>query len=336
MHAPTEDTDEQPGCGGGARQGCHKLGDTGTAAPQWESRDKNGLVMNLQRFSTHDGPGIRTTVFLKGCSNACAWCHNPESIHPHPELQLFADRCIACGRCVDACTFGVHELRSGKHTMHRERCVVCGRCAEECFAGALEVVGRTMTAGEVLDALLEDEPYYRHSGGGVTYSGGEPVLQRSFLSAMLTLSRSEGVHTAVETAGNYPWDWLEALLPEIDLLMYDLKLMDPQMHARYVGNDGHRSHDNLLRVAKTDTPLIVRTPVISGVNDTVTEIQGMARMIGQFPTLQYYELLPYHGLGDSKRESLCMASAPKFSAPSREKFAALADAARAFVSQVRP
>ena len=301
-----------------------------------QSEEISGMVLNLQRFSTHDGPGVRTTVFFKGCSNTCSWCHNPESMRSRPEVQVYPEQCIGCGRCLEVCPQGAHEMIQEEKVYHRERCTACGRCVDECFAGGLVMAGKEMRVGEVMAEILQDETYYRHSGGGVTFSGGEPLMQREFLLSLLRSCKKHGLHTAVQTAGNYPWEWLAELLPHVDLVMYDLKILAPELHEEYVGNDGERTRANLLRVGREGTPLAVRTPVVGGVNDSVEEIAGIARFIEDIDSLLYYELIPYHPLGESKRKSLGLPPETRFYTPDEEKMAALADAARAFVGEVRP
>jgi len=294
-----------------------------------------GVVFNIQRFATSDGPGVRTTVFLKGCGNRCEWCHNPESISPRPELQICIDRCIGCGRCIAACSHHAHRLEDGVKSHDRSLCVACGECTEECFAGTLEMTGREMSVDEVMAEVLKDTPYYRHSEGGVTFSGGEPVLQRHFLRELLIACRGHELHTALDTAGNYPWSHLAELLPHLDLVMYDLKALDPAVHERYVGDDGARARQNLQELAATDCPLIVRTPVVGGVNDWEEEIEGLARLIGSFEHLLYYELLPFHPLGDAKRLGLGLSPDDQFHTPDKERMHQLAEVARQFVTQVR-
>lgn len=321
-----------------AGQGCPSPLEIGTETPQ-SARPNDvlqGTVINIQRFSTHDGPGVRTTVFLKGCPNSCAWCHNPESMHRQPELQLYPDRCIGCGRCLDVCPEHAHDITEGEKVFYRERCQVCGQCVDECYAGGLVIAGAQMRVDEVMAEILADRTYYRHSSGGVTFSGGEPLGQREFLRELLRQCRENEVHTAIETSGNCPWEWLLELLPHIDLVMYDLKTLDPRLHAQYVGNDGRRIRGNLLRLSDQGMPLIVRTPVIGGVNDTMDEIAGIARFLQGIDSLLYYELLPYHPLGDSKRQSLGLPEEDRFHTPSKEEMAALADIAREFVREVRP
>jgi pyruvate formate lyase activating enzyme len=319
-----------------ARQACSSAADRGADPPHPAAASPSGLVTNIQRFSTQDGPGIRTTVFLKGCSNACAWCHNPESIRPTAQLQFAADRCLGCGRCVAACPHGVHALDQGVHRLRREDCLACGRCVAECFAGALGLAGKRLDPAQVLQQVLADLPYYRRSGGGVTFSGGEPLLQRAFLRQLLADCRAHGVSTAIETAGNYPWEWLASVLELVDLVMYDLKVLDPARHERYIGNDGRRSLANLQRLAATGKPLIVRTPVVCGVNDAPEQIEPMARLVAGFAALQYYELLPYHALGEAKRPGLGLPPGVRFGTPPPQALADLARVARTHVPLVRP
>ena len=298
--------------------------------------DLQGTIFNIQRYSTSDGPGVRTTVFLKGCTNLCAWCHNPESMRQAPQLQVHLDRCIGCGRCVATCPQGAQRLDDGSRDFDRGACVACGACATECFAGALEMCGRAMSVAEVVAEIVKDEPYYRHSGGGVTFSGGEPVLQTDFLRQLLVVCREHDLHTAVDTAGNYPWALLESLLPHLDLVLYDLKVLDPARHRRWVGNDGERIRDNLERLGAAGHPLIVRTPVVGGVNDDDAEIAGMARLLGRLDHLVYYELLPYHPLGDAKLQSFGLCGNGSFTTPDGERLQALAEVARQHVRDVRP
>ena len=295
-----------------------------------------GILFNIQRFSTSDGPGVRTTVFLKGCTNDCAWCHNPESLQSAPRLRVFLDRCIGCGRCILVCPQSAQRLEGEDRTYQREACTACGACAGECFSGALEITGRAMDVNEVVAEIVKDEPYYRHSGGGVTFSGGEPVLQTDFLRQLLVVCREHDLHTAVDTAGNYPWALLESLLPHLDLVLYDLKVLDPARHRRWVGNDGERIRDNLERLGAAGHPLIVRTPVVGGVNDDDAEIAGMARLLGRLDHLVYYELLPYHPLGDAKLQGFGLCGNGSFTTPDGERLQALAEVARQHVRDVRP
>ena len=263
-----------------------------------------GIVTDIQRFSVHDGPGIRTTVFLKGCGMRCAWCHNPEALLPRPQLQTFPAKCIACGACVEVCPRGAHEMRDGRHVFHRDRCAVCGACARVCYAGALVMVGREMTAEQVLAEVLEDRAFYEHSDGGVTLSGGEPLFQREFAAAILALCHRQGIQTAIETNLACTWEDIAVVLHVTDILIIDIKLLDPAAHQLWTGASNELILENARRISLQPKPLIVRTPIVPGVNDTPDEIARITDFIDDFQNLLYYELLPYHPLGHDKYDSL--------------------------------
>lgn len=263
-----------------------------------------GTVTNIQRFSIHDGPGIRTTVFLKGCNLRCFWCHNPETLKPQPELQIFASRCIGCGECFKRCPQGAHVIEDGVRKFLRDRCTACGACAETCYAGALEIVGEIKTVEQVVEEVLRDRAFYETSGGGLTISGGEPLLQRDFTYGILARCRQEGVHTAIETALNFPWERVASVLPVTDLVMMDLKIMNSDRHREYTGVPNERILANILRLGQEAMPLIVRTPIVPGVNDTVQEVSAIAEFVSRLPNLVYYELLPFHPMATSKYDSL--------------------------------
>ena len=296
----------------------------------------SGMVSDIQRFSLHDGPGIRTTVFLKGCNLRCAWCHNPETLHPAAELQLFPDKCIGCGACYRACRAGAHVLEGGERRFLRERCQACGECAATCYAEALLLVGRQMSAEEVLAEVVQDRAFYLDSGGGVTLSGGEPLCQPAFTRALLQRCRDAGLSTALETNLCYAWEVLAPLLPLLDLLMLDIKALDTELHQAWTGSGNARILDNARRLGQGELPLIARTPVIPGVNDTAEEISRIAEFLAPFPHLRYYELLPYHPLGTGKYAGLGqpyrLAGTPR---PSDDSLRTLAAAARQWGSEVR-
>ncbi|MEM2111061.1 MAG: glycyl-radical enzyme activating protein, partial [Candidatus Bathyarchaeia archaeon] len=222
-----------------------------------QSNVVKGCVFDIQRFSVHDGPGIRTVVFLKGCSLHCFWCQNPEGIHLKPEIMFFPERCIACGKCVAICPEKSHVIKDGIHYFLREKCTSCGKCVEVCYAGALQLTGKEMTVDEVLDEVLKDRKFYEISGGGVTLSGGDVVVQHEFAYAILERCKTEGLHTAIETAANCEWKVLENLLPVTDLIMMDIKLLDPKKHKEVTGVSNERILENAQKLSKTDKPLII-------------------------------------------------------------------------------
>lgn len=285
-----------------------------------------GLVFNIQRFSIHDGPGIRTTVFLKGCSLRCFWCHNPESISTLPQVQFFPQKCIGCGKCFQICPVHAHIIADGERLFKRELCIHCGRCTEVCYAEALVMSGRYMTVSEVMDEVMKDKAFYDNSGGGVTFSGGEALLQMDFIRELLVESKNKGLHTAVDTAGNLPWEIFEEVLPYVDLFLYDIKVMDADMHRWATGVYNGRILDNLKRLASYDSKIWIRIPIIPGVNDDVWEMEAIADFIKPLPGIEVIELLPFHRLGEGKYESLGMEyKARGYNPPTEEKMRELAE-----------
>jgi pyruvate formate lyase activating enzyme len=295
-----------------------------------------GIVTNIQRFSIHDGPGIRTTVFLKGCNLRCFWCHNPETLARKPQLQIFPDRCISCGECFVRCPQGAHIMNDGQRTFLREVCLGCGTCAETCYAECLVLVGEVKTVDEVVDVVMRDLPFYETSEGGVTLSGGDPLCQLDFSRAVLTRCREEGLHTAIETAANVPWERLASILPLTDLVMMDIKLMDAARHRECTGVPNERILENARCLGEQPYPLIVRTPIIPGVNDNEADVAAIAEFVSTLPNLLYYELLPFHPLASGKYDSLDMDyRARQLKRPEKEQMAALAEAAQRFEIEVK-
>jgi pyruvate formate lyase activating enzyme len=298
------------------------------------------VVFNIQRFSLHDGPGIRTTVFLKGCSMSCFWCHNPEGQHPVPELRYFPERCISCGQCVIACPNHAHELHGGSHVFLREKCDLSGKCVETCYSRALQMEGHVMTVGQVMDEILADKSFYESSGGGVTLSGGEPALSRDFAREILEQCKHNGLHTAFETCGEVPWTSIEDLLPFTDLIMMDLKHLDSEKHLLVTGQSNDRILSNARKVTLSGKPVIFRTPVVPSVNDTEEEIGQIATFVHALIELRKsasqngtgeisYELLTFHKLAAGKYSSLGLEyKARDIDPPSKEKMADLLNSAR--------
>jgi pyruvate formate lyase activating enzyme len=265
------------------------------------------LIFDIKKFAIHDGPGIRTTVFFKGCPLACWWCHNPEAMSPKPELVLFEEKCIGCGECFRVCPEGAHEKKpDGSRVYHRDKCVLCGACAEVCYAEALVMEGRRVTVEELMVELRKDVPFYENSGGGITLSGGEPTLQHEFALALLKQCKSEGLHTAVDTSGQTPWRVFKTLLPYIDIVLYDVKHIDERSHRTHTGSHNHRILENLQRLGESGTPIEIRMPVIPTINDDGEDIERTARLLAGIESITRIELLPYHKLGASKYARLDM------------------------------
>lgn len=278
-----------------------------------------GIITDIQRFSVHDGPGIRTTVFLKGCSNRCAWCHNPETFVVKPQLEYFSERCTGCGKCLEVCSRGVHSLSNGRHVVDMKLCSSCMQCADSCYSRALVITGRELAIGEVMEQIMMDIAYYKRSGGGITLSGGEPVLQWEFAKEILKQCRESGIHTTLQTAGNYDFQCLNELVPYLDLVMYDIKAFTEDIYKNVILGDHRRIMSNLKALDQMEVPIIVRTPVIGSVNDTEQEIEAIAEYLSGMTNLVHYMLLPYHGLGKVKYDALGLNYENNFYTPGKEK-----------------
>jgi len=295
----------------------------------------SGTVFNIQRFSIHDGPGIRTTVFVSGCPLHCFWCHNPEGLKMKPQVQFFPQKCILCGACVQACEHSAHTLDEHGHLYDRSRCVRCGECIEECCAEAVQMTAKGMTAQAVVEEVLRDRPFYETSGGGVTLSGGEPALQAEFSLAILAACKAQGLHTAVETSGHCAWETLEAFLPVVDLVMMDLKHLDAEKHRAATGVSNQVILDNARRLAASGVRLLFRVPVIPTINDTGEEIGAISRFVSELPTANAaLELLPFHRLAGDKYASLGLEyRARDLQTPTKEHMANLLATARQYFPQ---
>lgn len=266
-----------------------------------------GVVLNIQHFSTHDGPGMRTTVFLKGCTLRCKWCSNPESINPKPELAYNLNRCIGkdqCGFCLKECPeSAIFNVDSDtKVRTNWDLCTNCGKCVPVCPPQALYLFGREMTVDEVMDEVEQDSSFYHESGGGITLSGGECQLQADFAAALLEEAHRRGINTAIETASNVPWEFMAKVLPHVDTVLHDIKLTDPERHKKWTGVDNTRIRANLKRAYETfpDKKFIARTPLIPGVNDDEEHIRATLEFIKPYKNVVDYELLPYMRFGESK------------------------------------
>ena len=264
-----------------------------------------GCVFNIQKFCTNDGPGIRTTVFLKGCPLDCMWCHNPESKSRLPQLSFNKDKCTYCGACLEVCAPKGHAFEENKHSLDRSLCVMCGRCAGACPSGSLEVIGQTMDADEVMKAVLKDKPFYRGEGG-MTVSGGEPFYQFSFLMELLKSARENGIHTCVETSGFTSRANMEKAAEYIDLFLYDCKLTTNEAHKKYTGVPNEPILENLFMVDEMGKKVILRCPIIPGINDNDEHFQGIANIANKLKNIVRVEVMAYHSLGESKAQNTDM------------------------------
>jgi pyruvate formate lyase activating enzyme len=285
-----------------------------------------GIVFDIKKFSIHDGPGIRTTIFLKGCPLSCWWCHNPEGQALEPELILRPERCIGCGACLDVCERAALILEGDVIVTQRERCTACGACVEVCYAEARELVGRPMTVGQVMEEIERDVVFYDQAGGGVTFSGGEPLAQPAFLRALLRACKAQGLHTALDTCGYAPWEVLDDIREDVDLFLYDLKLMDDARHWRFTGVSSKPILENLQHLSRCGHRIVLRVPIIPGVNDDEENLRQMGGFAADLPSLERIDLLPYHRIGRDKYQRLGRTCPmPETDPPSQARLVAIAE-----------
>ncbi len=250
------------------------------------------IIFDIEKNSFVDGPGIRTTVFFKGCNLKCAWCHNPESQSFEPQMMFYRDKCTGCGKCKSVCASPEH-------------CTLCGKCTLYCPAEARKVCGKEYTVDEVFNEIIKDKAFYENSGGGVTFSGGECMLQIDFLLEILKRCKENGIHTAIDTAGHISWGNFEKVLPFTDLFLYDIKIFDSEKHKKYTGVGNELILDNLKRLFEIGAKIWIRIPVIPTVNDNKEEMQKIKAFIDNCGVAERVELLPYHKMGENKYGAIC-------------------------------
>lgn len=269
-----------------------------------------GRIINVQHFSVDDGPGIRTTIFLKGCPLKCAWCHNPESQNPNRELLFYANKCVGCKSCAVVCPRGVHVFENDAHTIDRNKCLACGNCAKSCYYDALEVAGQNISIDELMTEILADRVFYNRSCGGVTVSGGEPLAQTDFTVALLSACKNEGIHTCVETCGFGKAEDLIKIAEYTDLFLYDYKLTNEEDHKHYTGASNTRILANLDLLSRLEKKIILRCPMIPNVNMDFSHYDKIIEIAEKYSVIQEIHLEPYHPMGLEKSSSL--GTTPKY------------------------
>lgn len=280
-----------------------------------------GTIFEIKRFAVHDGDGVRTTVFLKGCSLKCVWCHNPEGIGFKPQLSYIRNKCIGCGECVGVCSAGAHIMDDGGHIFDRTKCIGCGKCEEVCLGEALKLYGKKVTVKELMPTLLADRDFYESSGGGVTLSGGECLMQADFCRELLMALKNEGIHTAVDTCGQIPREAIDKVMPYTDIFLYDLKAYDPAVHEKCTAHTNELILENLRYIDDCGKKIEIRIPYVPEFNSE--EIEKIGELLGTLKNLTKVRVLPYHNYAGSKYDALDMANTlPEVELPTKEDVAA--------------
>ena len=260
----------------------------------------SGIVFDIHRFSLNDGPGIRTTVFLKGCPLKCLWCHNPESQLFQPQLSFNEEKCLHCFNCVPACPNGVHQIHNNKHLVIWDHCLLSGECVTACPNDVLKIIGYQSTVNEIIAEVKKDLSYYKNSGGGITISGGEPLAQFQFTKELLISSKEADIHTCVDTCGQAAQNHFHEILPYTDLFLFDYKTTNPHQHKYLTGTDNRLILSNLDYLYNNGASIIVRCPLIPGINDNEAHLHSIAHLKNKYPKLKAIEILPYHSMGRNK------------------------------------
>lgn len=282
---------------------------------------KDGIIFDIKKYAIHDGPGIRTTVFLKGCPLQCFWCHNPEGINPDPELIYQANRCLEdCSDCISVCQNEALSKQNNSIFINRKKCTLSGKCADICPIEALRIIGRKISVLELIREIEKDRIFFDQSKGGVTFSGGEPLMQPKFLSALLEECQNRNIHTVVDTCGYTPFRNLAEIKDKVDLFLYDLKIMDEKKHKDITGTSNRVILENLKNLSKLKKKIIIRIPLIANLNDTEKNIRQTAEFLKSLGNIKDINLLPYHKIGTGKYKNLKRkAYGPEIKTPLDEK-----------------
>ncbi|MEN8192232.1 MAG: glycyl-radical enzyme activating protein [Bacteroidota bacterium] len=262
--------------------------------------DQIGKIFDIQRFALNDGPGIRTTIFMKGCSLACAWCHNPESWDVKSELGFKEDKCSLCKNCEDVCEYDVHSFENGKHLLDRSKCQLCGKCVEVCSENALKIYGEDYTTEDLYSLVQKDKVYYEESGGGITISGGEPLQQWQFVKEVFRLAKMDNIHTCLDTSGYADTSVIEKLISAVDLFLYDYKLSNEDDYSSYSKIDKEIVINNLRILNKNDKEVILRCPIVNEINDNEYHVNEIIQLANKYKNIKQIDLLTYHNYGENK------------------------------------
>ena len=262
-----------------------------------------GTIINIQKYSIHDGPGIRTTVFLKGCPLNCWWCHNPESQNPTPEIMFFKEKCTGCGSCFKRCPTKAIELVEGYPVTYKTKCTLCGKCSDFCPSSARELVGKDISIKDLMSEIIKDEVFYEESNGGVTFSGGEPLMHADYLSNILNICKEKNIHTTIDTSGYAAWSQFEKIIDKVDLFLFDIKHMNNKKHLEYTGVSNNVILENLKKLSERGSNIYIRMPIIAGINDDDENIDNAVEFISKLNII-HVDLLPYHKMGMDKYRRL--------------------------------
>ena len=267
--------------------------------------DRKGVILDIQKFSIHDGPGIRTTVFLKGCPLNCLWCHNPESKNFQPQLSYDANKCIMCGKCETVCPVNVHKFENNTHCTDYSKCILCGKCVESCPVNALSIHGKSMSINEIISEVKKDKKFFENTGGGITISGGEPLSQQEFTAALAKEAKEQGIHVTVETSGFASKESVEKIAEYTDLFLFDYKVSDDELSEKLIGiKDLNKILENLDLIYSKKKDIIIRCPFIPKHNITEKHFRKIAELEKKYPDLLGIEILPYHNFGKNKADSI--------------------------------